>query len=94
MCLDGTPSSESPQTLIDFAPEVVTPIGLAFDQDELLYVSFGDLKQIRIYDLVKGVELKILHLNQYAGKLRFHDGHLYVGGEDFITRFKPRSFRP
>jgi len=94
LSLDGAPSSESPQTLIDFAPEVVTPIGLAFDQDELLYVSFGDLKQIRIYDLVKGTELKILHLNQYAGKLRFHNGYLYVGGEDVLTRFKLRSFRP
>lgn len=94
LSLDGSPSSESPQTLIDFAPEVVTPIGLAFDQDELLYVSFGDLKQIRIYDLVKGVELKILHLNQYAGKLRLHNGYLYVGGEEVITRFKLRSFRP
>ena len=94
LSLEGSPSSESPQTLIDFAPEVITPIGLAFDQNELLYVSFGDLKQIRIYDLVQGVELKILDLNQYAGKLRFHNGHLYVGGEDFITRFKPRSFRP
>ena len=94
LSLDGTLSSESPQTLIDFAPEVVTPIGLAFDQNELLYVSFGDMKQIRIYDLVKGVELKILHLNQYAGELRFHSGYLYVGGEEFITRFKLPSLRP
>ena len=94
LSLDDTLSSESPQTLIDFAPEVVTPIGLAFDQDELFYVSFGDLKQIRIYDLVKGVELKILHLNQYAGELRFHNGYLYVGGKEFITRFKLPSLRP
>ena len=94
LSLDGAPSSESPQTLIDFAPEVVTPIGLAFDQDELLYVSFGDLKQIRIYDLIRGLELKILHLNQYAGKLRFHNGFLYIEGEEVITRFKFPSFRP
>ena len=94
LSLDGSASSESPQTLIDFAPEIVTPIGLAFDQNELLYVSFGDLKQIRVYNLVKGDEIKILNLNQYAGKLRFHNGHLYVEGEHIITRYKFNVFRP
>ena len=93
LSFDGTVSSESHQTLIDFAPEIVTPIGLAFDQDKLHYVSLGELKQIRIYGLVKCVELKTLHLNQNAGKLRFHNENLYVEGEEVITRFKLLSLR-
>ena len=86
--LEGVLSPQEPKTLIDYAPELIRPYGLAFDQSGLLYVSLGDLKQIRVYELESGKEIKTLRIDVFAGQLRCNNGYLFIGGNEFYHFLK------
>ena len=71
-----------------FFPSPIKPQGLAFDENEFLYLALGRRNQIRVYDLQEAREIRKIKLNHFAGELNYHQGYLYVGGGEHLSRFK------
>jgi sugar lactone lactonase YvrE len=68
------------RSLIDFYPQQIKPQGLAFDSQGYLYVSLGDRKEIRVFDLLKAKEVSSINTEHFAGSLFSHENILYLGG--------------
>lgn len=76
------------RTLIDFYPENVKPEDVAFDEKGHLYVSLGDLRQIRVFDLAKAREVAKMTTADFAGSLFRYEKNLFLGGGIKMKKIK------